>query len=62
MVKLLSTIPKKYGNKLGGIIANVNENNISQSFYENKKPNSNLLMQWDEIYKYIKGDCTVLEN
>ena len=63
MVKLLSTIPKKYGNKFGGIISQcVNENNISQSFYENKKPNSNLLMQWDEIYKYIKGDCTVLEK
>lgn len=63
MVKLLSTIPKKYENKFGGIISQcVNENNISQSFYKNKKPNSNLLMKWDEIYKYIKGDCTVLEK
>ena len=63
MVSLIKKIPFSYKNKINGIFSQcVDQNNISQSFYEDKIPDKEYIMRWEEIRDYIKGDCSVLEK
>ena len=59
---LLKKIPKNIKYKFGGIATQcVDENNISQSFFENKVPKGNIFMTYEEYNNFVKGDCTNLE-
>ena len=63
MSNLLKKIPKKIMKNFHGIVTEcVDENNESQSFYENKKPLSNKFIKWEDIKKFTKGDSLVLEK
>ena len=62
MSNLLKKIPKNIKYKFGGIATQcVDENYISQSFFENNIPKNNIFLTYEEYIDFIKGDCTNLE-
>ena len=62
MFNLLSEIPEKTRKNFNGIITqSVDDKGVSQTFYDNKIPRTNLVMTWENSSKFLKGDSTNLE-
>tara|TARA_B100000674_G_C37806918_1_gene899253 strand:+ start:93 stop:1070 length:978 start_codon:yes stop_codon:yes gene_type:complete len=60
---LLKNIPENKKSSFHGIITqSINDNNESQTFYNDKIPKTNMFMTWEDVNGYIKGDATVLEK
>ena len=61
LVELYEKIPiKEKDNYIGVIAQNIDTNGKSQTFSEDNIPKKEIYIKWEDFYRYIKGDGTIL--